>query len=73
MTELESLLHYLCTLRYVIAIVLHKEAQVACIFKGLQVDIYMTMPMKTQQVCSARKTSVSHLFLQLAGDCYKVL
>lgn len=48
MTELESLLHYLHTLRYVTAIVLHKEAQVACTFKGLQVDIYMTMPVKTQ-------------------------
>lgn len=48
MTELESLLHYLYTLRYVTAIVLHKEAQVVCIFKGLQVDIYMTIPVKTQ-------------------------
>lgn len=48
MTELESLLHYLHTLRYVTAIVLYKEAQVACIFKGLQVDIYMAMPVKAQ-------------------------
>lgn len=48
MTELESLLHYLYTLRCVTAIVLHKEAQKACIFKGLQVDIYMTMLVKTQ-------------------------
>lgn len=48
MTELESLLYYLYTLRYVAAVVVHKEAQVACIFKGLQVGVYMTMPVKTQ-------------------------
>lgn len=47
MKELESLLYYLYTLRYVTAIV-QKEAQVSCIFRGLQVDIYMTMPVKTQ-------------------------